>query len=312
MCCAGELVLQLLYDVDQPKFEILNSTEVSGNCTDNELNNFRDFYVDFFQNNLTGKFEYDIQESMASIGSYLVLSITNPIGDTIKFYNTPHHPLAYSTVFDVTTWYLISTHIDGNNSSIPPAIAQTLTAEFSINGGFEIHICDLVSGHFSLTEDLGNYGFFYILCNALEENIHLCSDTDKQEIQDLVHNFFNENIDSHFAYYNTDDSNYEYFTIESSSGDKLTFSNHILATDTFNQINVITYPNPVKDIVYIEVPDTFHITSITLLDLQGCIFPFSTDANSTISIDVSHLKSGVYFLQLETSKGVVNKKILKQ
>jgi len=99
--------------------------------------------------------------------------------------------------------------------------------------------------------------------------MHLCSDTDKQEIQDLVHNFFNENIDSHFAYYNTDDSNYEYFTIESSTGDKLTFSNHILATVTFNQINVITYPNPVKDIVYIKVPDTFHITSITLLDLQG-------------------------------------------
>jgi hypothetical protein len=72
-----------------------------------------------------------------------------------------------------------------------------------------------------------------------------------------------------------------------------------------NTINI--YPNPVRDYINISIPDHQTITAIQCYDLMGKqIF------NSTYKeqINVSHLKSGLYLLKIETLSGSFIKKII--
>jgi hypothetical protein len=68
--------------------------------------------------------------------------------------------------------------------------------------------------------------------------------------------------------------------------------------------NIKIYPNPVKDELRIESGD-LKIESVEILDLSG-------KKISTNSIDVSPLPQGIYFVKLETEKGIVTKKIIKE
>jgi uncharacterized repeat protein (TIGR02543 family) len=69
------------------------------------------------------------------------------------------------------------------------------------------------------------------------------------------------------------------------------------------------YPNPVKDELLIESAD-LTITKVEILDLSGkTVYRFNNVKNK---INVSLLPKGVYFVKLETGKGIVTKKIIKK
>jgi Leucine-rich repeat (LRR) protein len=75
--------------------------------------------------------------------------------------------------------------------------------------------------------------------------------------------------------------------------------------------NINIYPNPVKDELRIESGD-LKIASVEIVDLAGKkIFTFNSQL-STHSINVSALPQGIYFVKLETDKGIVTKKIIKE
>ncbi len=70
------------------------------------------------------------------------------------------------------------------------------------------------------------------------------------------------------------------------------------------------YPNPVTDILSINNSNTHSIGSIIVYNILGKIV---IQRNSvTQYIDVSNLQSGVYFVELETEKGSVVKRMIKQ
>lgn len=72
-------------------------------------------------------------------------------------------------------------------------------------------------------------------------------------------------------------------------------------------LSVDVYPNPVKDILNIRSTD--QITDVKVYDIQGKLIKVKFVTNS---IDVSNLKSGVYFLQVTSEKGSVAKRFIKQ
>ncbi len=73
--------------------------------------------------------------------------------------------------------------------------------------------------------------------------------------------------------------------------------------------SVRIYPNPVKDFLQIE-NDKSKINQIEVLDLSGkIIYQFN---NLTDHIDVSTLSQGIYFVKVETEKGIVTKKFVKE
>lgn len=98
------------------------------------------------------------------------------------------------------------------------------------------------------------------------------------------------------------------------SGDKFFLDNvKVNLTDTTlsqkeleKQINFGLYPNPVSDILNINVDA--EVKTIEVLNLIGQVV--ATSINST-SIKVTNLQSGVYIARVVTDKGVIAKRIIK-
>ena len=82
-------------------------------------------------------------------------------------------------------------------------------------------------------------------------------------------------------------------------------------TLSINQIafenQVVIHPNPVKNILYIEVPNTIEIKKVTIYSLDGKL----SKQTSMNSIDVSDLPSQTYLVKIETTRGVSLKKFIK-
>jgi hypothetical protein len=77
----------------------------------------------------------------------------------------------------------------------------------------------------------------------------------------------------------------------------------------FNMTDEISiFPNPVISQFTIDFEDL--IENVLIINSTGAIM--ETIANPAKTIDVSHLTQGVYFLQIQTDKGLVSKKFVKQ
>ncbi|WP_420575043.1 T9SS type A sorting domain-containing protein [Kordia sp.] len=82
-----------------------------------------------------------------------------------------------------------------------------------------------------------------------------------------------------------------------------------LSVGEVSGINVKIYPNPVTDILYITL-DRSEATTIKLLDVQGKQILSTTENSNAIEFDVSNVKSGVYFLKLNSNTAQFTKKII--
>ena len=73
-----------------------------------------------------------------------------------------------------------------------------------------------------------------------------------------------------------------------------------------NQINI--YPNPVKDLLHIEIKESMNIHAISLINIQGQIIRCY---ESTVrQLDISNIAEGFYFIKLSSSEGDIIKKVL--
>lgn len=78
---------------------------------------------------------------------------------------------------------------------------------------------------------------------------------------------------------------------------------------TISNVDLQLYPNPVKDRLNLNLDNDIDSSSISILDINGRqISNFETNQNA---IDVSRLKSGIYFISILTTKGFVTKKFIK-
>lgn len=72
--------------------------------------------------------------------------------------------------------------------------------------------------------------------------------------------------------------------------------------------NITVYPNPSTTQINIEINE--QILSATIIDALGN--KINTNLHANNSIDVSTLSRGVYFLQVETTSGVISKRFVKK
>ena len=82
---------------------------------------------------------------------------------------------------------------------------------------------------------------------------------------------------------------------------------------SFSNDDLILYPNPSKTILNISGIDAKN-AEIKIVDLTGRIVSTqnaSLSANRTISIPVSQLPGGIYFVTIQSSEGLVSKKFIK-
>ena len=84
----------------------------------------------------------------------------------------------------------------------------------------------------------------------------------------------------------------------------------VLSIDKNELSKIQIYPNPVKDLLRIDNKSTNQVTSLKLYDTLGRLVMKLNEVYD--QIDVSHLDSGLLFLEIETETGRITKKIVKE
>jgi uncharacterized repeat protein (TIGR01451 family) len=79
---------------------------------------------------------------------------------------------------------------------------------------------------------------------------------------------------------------------------------------TFNDYFSV-YPNPVENNLNISKKEEIEISSITIYNMLGQIVVAIPNAKNVETVDVSSLKSGNYFVKINTDKGNSNTKFIK-
>jgi len=82
-----------------------------------------------------------------------------------------------------------------------------------------------------------------------------------------------------------------------------------LSVDEVSALPIKTYPNPVKDILYVSL-DKNEASNVQLFDVQGKQIVQQIANSKTIELNVSSLQSGIYFLKLTIETAQFTKKII--
>lgn len=100
-------------------------------------------------------------------------------------------------------------------------------------------------------------------------------------------------------------------------------SNIVLNTCSFDEITEVKsthinpdtfkmYPNPAKQVIYLELPQNHENTSIILYDLIGkkVLEKTITETQNLTQIDINNLPSGMYLIQCISSKYVISNRLI--
>jgi hypothetical protein len=83
---------------------------------------------------------------------------------------------------------------------------------------------------------------------------------------------------------------------------------------TAGTIRATIYPNPVKNILTVTLNEITAKASVSITNEQGSVLIKSENIlnnKSSLVMDVSQLTAGIYFLNLQTTKGYQTLKFLK-
>ncbi|OIQ20186.1 MAG: hypothetical protein BM557_05825 [Flavobacterium sp. MedPE-SWcel] len=188
---------------------------------------------------------------------------------------------------------------------------------------------------FSGADDSDNDDIFMV-------SVYFVKATDTVPVSDLHTGYMPENAKNFYTSTSTDtftefeidlssfqsDVEYDYAVIQlilraesfistssaSAVVDNLKFVYDVAGTNDFNSDEIVIYPNPVYDKLYIKDEGDNHIKSINVFDLMGRLVLTTNNITDAINtIDISNLSKNVYILdvQLEDGKNYTEKLIKK-
>jgi hypothetical protein len=73
---------------------------------------------------------------------------------------------------------------------------------------------------------------------------------------------------------------------------------------------VVVYPNPTSGALHVT-SDALHVTDVEVFDVYGKRHALRVTSNE-MTIDISDLPVGIYFMKIATDKGIITKKIIKK
>lgn len=86
----------------------------------------------------------------------------------------------------------------------------------------------------------------------------------------------------------------------------------VLGTSNFeSEIQFYIYPNPAYSEINIENNDLVSIEQVEIYSINGQLLKSLHSNEVTVKIDISELQSGIYFIKLNTEKGISTQKFLK-
>lgn len=205
----------------------------------------------------------------------------------------------------------MSLHVDGQNISIPNNNELGLvTISFSeSNNVMTTHACNELSGDvvFEDNPDLMNFS------NLLQTLIQ-CENSDNSIFEGYYFNFFYEDITEPFEYgiviIDGPPDNY-ILVIESASGNWAEYWDYNLGIKDNFISDAIIFPNPVNDSFSLSIKNLDDV-QLSLFDITGKKV-FQQEYVSDKLIDISYLKTGIYFISIEDNLGNTStKKLIKK
>jgi hypothetical protein len=108
-------------------------------------------------------------------------------------------------------------------------------------------------------------------------------------------------------------STYTFENVQANGTIEVVFKNKVgIATITNDELQITVYPNPTTGQLTIN-NEQLTINNVEIFDFYGKnILSQTINRTPQTTVDISHLPSGIYFLQIHTEKGTVNKKVVKQ
>ncbi len=90
--------------------------------------------------------------------------------------------------------------------------------------------------------------------------------------------------------------------------------NAVYKTSNINQLYATISPNPAKNQITVILPMKTFCNEYKIFDTQGNTLTFNkiNKQKRKINISINKLTTGLYFLQISTEKGIINKKIIKE
>lgn len=89
---------------------------------------------------------------------------------------------------------------------------------------------------------------------------------------------------------------------------------NVLSLDDFSNEDskFAVFPNPAKDVLNLEVKNNIQISSMNIYNTLGQLILVVPNAGQTSAIDVSGLKTGTYFVKINSDKGISNSTFIKE
>jgi len=209
-------------------------------------------------------------------------------------------------LFD-NTWYLQKVII-GTDDYFPPSNAEVefvgLTFYDNSSNEFDTNVCNVFFGEL----DYDSTQNFMIQDSAM--TLLECDMQDNSIFEGIYFGFFldsnNNHLNDPFPYVITTNGNEKTLIITNVRGDEAIYGDQILSTGFYEHTPFSIYPNPVKNILNIQSQNNYSSdASVQVFDINGKLVEFEiidlVDSNN--ALNVSHLKSGVYFLIIKNKDG---------
>ncbi len=215
----------------------------------------------------------------------------------ILLFNFSAISFAQDPILFETDWFLMDLIVDGANVTIPNnGEIGNIPLDF-IQIGFSTQPCNLLNMEI---EDLTNSDFTTSRAVIYEYN---CSFPDTYYFEEVYFmDFFHfDMMGLTFNYALEIGANdTRMLTITNIEGDIAIYGNAALSVDDSPAAKVSIYPNPVKDKLFLSTKSALGNLKIKIFNIEGKLLSTQiTDLKSQTSIDVSSLKSGIYFLYIE-------------
>ena len=208
------------------------------------------------------------------------------------------------------TWKLEKIVTADSTLVVPQNI--TFTGIFNDNNGFKFGSCIFTQGN--ATYDDNNQSF---IVDEAGNPFQTCpGEEDLMGIEVFFADHFMINPTptngnfyfNPFQYAFSFDNNLIYLNITNNEGSIATFYDNFLSQDNFLKQDLVIYPNPVKDRLFIESPN-MALEQVNIYDLSGRLV-FEQKNIFDDNLNISHLESGVYILKIKTSVGFVQRKLI--
>lgn len=107
----------------------------------------------------------------------------------------------------------------------------------------------------------------------------------------------------------------DYFSLTAIGGDgtainRLMFTGNALSVDESQTASIKLYPNPTSDNLHIEGLN--NVRKLTIYDVNGRQLKSFVNSNSSMSLDISTFKTGLYFVEIKSNERIETLKFIKQ